>query len=101
MAATRRLVQDEEGMRWLVCKGDPAWLKVSLLAKNRTLIILPREVITRDALVSPVGTADLVQRLKNVFLLTNDEALRDALKRATVMYDCLQVCYNESRGGTS
>ena len=84
-----KTAQDQDGARWLVLKGDPAWDLVSLLRKTRTVIVLPRATVTQHIVPSPLTMEVQMQRLGTAAQFTDDPAIQEAYKRAVTLYECL------------
>lgn len=83
------VVQDEDGRRWLVLKGDPAWELVGRIKKRP--LVLPVQTLTRGIALHPERVRDHLERLQAGYELTGDEAIREAFVRAVALYDCLEV----------
>lgn len=89
MAGTKAIIQDQDGARWLVLKGDPAWDLVVGLRKTRTVIVLPRITIVAALLPSPATVEMQMQRLGTALQFTDDPVVQEAYKRGVTLYECL------------
>jgi len=83
------VVQDQDGARWLVLKGDPAWDLVAGLRKTRTVIVLPRITIVAALVPSPATVEMQMQRLGTALQFTDDPVVLEAYKRSVILYGCL------------
>lgn len=89
MAGTKTIIQDQDGARWLILKGDPAWNLVVELRKARTVLVLPRETITHCIVPLPQTIEVQMRRLGTAAQITDDPAIVEAYKRSVTLYDCL------------
>jgi len=85
--AVKAIIQDQDGARWLVLKGDPAWDIVAGLRKARTVIVLPVLTITKAFV--PLPDEVHMQRLGTAVQFTDDPHVAEAYKRSVTLYECL------------
>jgi hypothetical protein len=91
---SRVVIRDEDAQEWLVCKGDPTWEGVAKLARTRTLIILPKRMIIRNAPVNILEIEVAIKKLSLAYRISGDKDLGEALKTAGILYDCIRMWYN-------
>ena len=82
-----KTISDEDGLLWLVGKGDPAWELVRRL--GRPDVVLPRETILRGTLPHPGRVGQHTARLGTGFTATGAPSVREAFLRAVTLFDCL------------
>jgi len=89
MATSKTIIQDQDGARWLVLKGDPAWDLVAGLRKTRTVIVLPRITIVAALVPSPATVEMQMHRLETATQFTDEPLVLEAYKRSVILYGCL------------
>lgn len=82
-----KTISDEDGLLWLVGKGDPAWELLGRL--GRPDVVLPRQTILRGTIPHPGQVEQHAARLGTGFAATGDPGVREAFLRAVTLFDCL------------
>ena len=101
MAASKAIIEDEDGQAWIVLADDPTWPAVALLRKqHRSVIILPRAFIVRQVPVSPEIMMDKLGRLAIAVESTTDPETHAlvsvAFGKAVCLCDCLRAVWLEA-----
>lgn len=82
-----KTISDEDGLLWLVDKGDPAWELLGRL--KRPDVVLPRQTIIRAVVPHPGRVEQHAARLATGFAATGDPSVQEAFLRAVTLFDCL------------
>ena len=89
------IIEDEDGNKWYVGEGDPAWPLTKVLAQF-SYVVLPLQTI-QGLRVPPVDHAETLVRLGAAYKETKDPDLRRPLLRGVRMYDCLLALERSTR----